>query len=75
MGSMYRNGNRITFKGFKGIIVSIMETYRKNVIVIKVESQPKGYPKNKAPIAVIRLFEYPDGKLELMNQDTKYDTE
>lgn len=67
MASFFREGTRLTFNGFKGTIIKITETYRKNVIVLKVEDLP---PKNPFPgrkVEAIGIFEYPDGTLEFMS--------
>ena len=65
MASFFREGGRISFNGFKGTIIKITETYRKNVLVVKVKEHPK-HIRNKESITTIGLFEYPDGKLEFM---------
>jgi hypothetical protein len=66
MASFFREGSRISFKGFKGTITRITETYRKNVLVIKVEEFPKNYRDSKN-VTSIGIFEYPDGTLEFMS--------
>ena len=65
MASFFREGGRISFKGFKGTITQITETYRKNVLVVKISEFPKHYRDSKS-IAFIGLFEYPDGTIEFM---------
>jgi hypothetical protein len=66
MASFFREGSRISFNGFKGTITRITETYRKNVLVIKVEEFPKNYRDSKS-VTSIGIFEYPDGTLEFMS--------
>ena len=66
MASFFREGGRISFNGFKGTIIKITETYRKNVIVIKVSEFPKNYRDSKN-VTSIGIFEYPDGTLEFMS--------
>lgn len=66
MASFFREGNRLTFQGFKGTIIKITETYRKNVLVLKVEEQPKKNPYTYKKVESIGIFEYPDGTLEFM---------
>lgn len=66
MASFFREGGRISFNGFKGTIIKITETYRKNVIVIKVSEFPKNYRHSKN-VTSIGIFEYPDGTLEFMS--------
>jgi len=65
MASFFREGQNISFNGFKGSIIKITETYRKNVLVIKVNEFPKNYRDSKN-IYSIGIFEYPDGTLEFM---------
>lgn len=66
MASFFREGSKLTFEGFKGTVIKITETYRKNVIVLKVSEQPKHKFSNRK-VETIGLFEYPDGKLEFMS--------
>lgn len=66
MASYFREGSRFSFNGFKGTIIKITETYRKNVLVIKVSEIPKNYKTYGKKIETIGIFEYPDGKLEFM---------
>lgn len=66
MASFFREGQSISFKGFKGSIIKITETYRKNVLVIKISEFPKNY-KDSKNISSIGIFEYPDGTLEFMS--------
>ena len=61
MTSFYHDGDNISYEGFRGTITKITETYRKNVLVVKVTKYPRNFIV--API-LIGLFEYPDGKLE-----------
>ena len=44
MASFFREGERLSFHGFKGKIIKITETYRKNVVVIKVDEFPARNP-------------------------------
>jgi len=67
MASFFREGNTLNFNGFKGTIVKITETYRKNVIVLKVNETPKKNPFANQNVSMIGIFEYPDGKLEFMS--------
>lgn len=66
MASFFKEGGRLTFNGFKGTIVKITETYRKNVIVLKVSEMPKDNRYKGLKIETIGIFEYPDGNLEFM---------
>ena len=65
MASFFREGQRFSFKGFKGSITKITETYRKNVIVMRVEETPRHNPFGRK-VDSIGVFEYPDGTLEFM---------
>lgn len=68
MASFYREGQKLSFDGFRGVIIKITETYRKNVLVLKVDTLPnKREYKNRHDIKTIGIFEYPDGKLEFMS--------
>jgi hypothetical protein len=67
MASFFREGSRLSFNGFKGTIVKITETYRKNVIVMKVEEFPQRNPFVDRKVDAIGIFEYPDGTLEFMS--------
>lgn len=67
MASFFSEGGRLNFEGFKGTISKITETYRKNVIVLKIEEFPKNNPYIKHKVESIGLFEYPDGTLEFMS--------
>jgi hypothetical protein len=66
MASFFREGQSLSFNGFKGTIIKITETYRKNVLVLKVNEFPKNYRDSKS-VTSIGIFEYPDGKLEFMS--------
>lgn len=66
MKSFYTEGNKITFKGIRGTITKITETYRKNVIVVKVQHVPPYLKNEYRGVNSIGLFEHPDGKLEYM---------
>lgn len=66
MASFFREGSNLSFHGFKGTIVQITETYRKNVLVLKLKEQPKTGKYRNQKIERIGLFEYPDGTLEFM---------
>lgn len=65
MASFFNEGSKISFEGYKGVITRITETYRKNVLVIKVTELPRNR-KNEG-ITSIGIFEYPDGTLEFMS--------
>ena len=67
MASFFREGSRMSFNGFKGTIIKITETYRKNVVVIKVDEFPARNPFPGIKYDTIGIFEYPDGKLEFMS--------
>jgi hypothetical protein len=67
MSSLFREGSRISYKGIKGTVIRITETYRKNVLVVKVSELPKPNPFPDRRVETIGLFEYPDGKLEFMS--------
>jgi hypothetical protein len=67
MASYFKEGSRFSFNGFKGTIIKITETYRKNVLVIKVTDLPKNYKTYGRKIEAIGIFEYPDGTLEFMS--------
>lgn len=57
----------MSFNGFKGTIIKITETYRKNVIVLKVNEFPHKNPFPGMKVETIGIFEYPDGTLEFMS--------
>jgi len=65
MASFFREGHTLNFNGCKGTIIKITETYRKNVLVLKIIEHPKDRPYRDAEM--IGLFEYPDGRLEFMS--------
>lgn len=67
MASFFREGNRLSFHGFKGTIIKITETYRKNVLVLKLTEIPKNNPYTIGHVDTIGIFEYPDGTLEFMS--------
>jgi hypothetical protein len=67
MASFFREGSRMSFNGFKGTIIKITETYRKNVVVIKVDEFPARNPFPGRKVESIGIFEYPDGTLEFMS--------
>jgi hypothetical protein len=66
MASFFSEGSKLSFNGFKGTIIKITETYRKNVLVVKVSELPKRNPFPGRKIETIGIFEYPDGTLEFM---------
>jgi len=66
MASYYKEGSKIQFEGYKGSVVKITETYRKNVLVVKISEYPK-HKKNNQNSSMLGLFEYPDGRLEFMS--------
>lgn len=67
MASYFKEGSRLSFNGFKGTIIKITETYRKNVIVLKVSDLPSKNPFPGRKVETIGIFEYPDGTLEFMS--------
>jgi hypothetical protein len=67
MASYFKEGSRFSFNGFKGTIIKITETYRKNVLVIKVTDLPRNYKTYGRKIETVGIFEYPDGTLEFMS--------
>ena len=67
MASFFKEGSTLTFEGFKGTVIKITETYRKNVIVLKVSRIPNHKAFAGKNIETIGLFEYPDGTLEFMS--------
>lgn len=62
--SYYKEGSKLQFEGYKGVVIKITETYRKNVLVVKITEFPK-HKKNRNSES-LGLFEYPDGRLEFM---------
>lgn len=67
MASFFNEGSKLSFNGFKGTIIKITETYRKNVLVLKVSEVPRDRKFANRKIEAIGIFEYPDGTLEFMN--------
>lgn len=67
MVSFFTEGSKISFNGFKGTVIKITETHRKNVIVVQVSEIPKHNPYRGRKVECIGLFEYPDGRLEFMS--------
>lgn len=67
MASYFTEGSKLSFNGFKGTIIKITETYRKNVIVLKVSEFPNKNPFPGRKVEAIGIFEYPDGTLEFMS--------
>jgi hypothetical protein len=67
MASYYKEGGKLSFNGFKGTIIKITETYKKNVIVLKVSESPKYKSFTNKKVNTLGLFEYPDGRLEFMS--------
>lgn len=67
MASYFKEGSKLSFQGFKGTIIKITETYRKNVLVIKVQERPARNPFPGQVVDTIGIFEYPDGTLEFMS--------
>lgn len=65
MASFYKEGSKIQFEGYKGEVIKITETYRKNVLVIKITEFPRA--RNSKQTSTLGLFEYPDGRLEFMS--------
>jgi hypothetical protein len=65
MASYYKEGSKLQFEGFRGIVTTITETYRKNVLVVEITESPRNarMPNNSVSLG---LFEYPDGRLEFM---------
>ncbi|HEY6437708.1 MAG TPA: hypothetical protein VIY47_14040 [Ignavibacteriaceae bacterium] len=67
MASFFREGGKLSFNGFKGTIIKITETYRKNVLVLKISEFPPRNPFPGRKVEAIGIFEYPDGTLEFMS--------
>lgn len=65
MASYFKEGSKVQFEGYKGVVIKVTETYRKNVLVVKITE----FPKNKKfkTTSSLGLFEYPDGRLEFMS--------
>lgn len=66
MASYYKEGSKLQFEGYKGEVVKITETYRKNVLVIKITEYPP-VRNRRENVSLLGLFEYPDGRLEFMS--------
>lgn len=66
MASFYKEGDKIQFEKLKGVIIKITETYRKNVLVVKLTGSRNKYVKGMTNVHTIGLFEYPTGQLEFM---------
>lgn len=67
MASFFKEGSKLSFNGYKGTIIKITETYRKNVLVLKVSQVPRNNSFPGRKIEAIGIFEYPDGSLEFMS--------
>ncbi len=68
MASFFKEGNRFSFHGIRGTIIKITETYRKNVLVVKVSEIPKKNPYvTDVNVEMLGFFEYPDGTIEFMS--------
>ena len=67
MASFFKEGSRFSFNGIKGNIIKITETYRKNVLVVKITELPKEVPFDRYGVTTVGFFEYPDGKIEFMS--------
>jgi phage pi2 protein 07 len=65
MASFYKEGSKVQFEGYKGEVIKITETYRKNVLVVKITEFPR--TRNSKQTSTLGLFEYPDGRLEFMS--------
>jgi hypothetical protein len=65
MASFYKEGSKVQFEGYRGEVIMITETYRKNVLVIKITEFPRTKHVNQT--STLGLFEYPDGRLEFMS--------
>ena len=61
---LYEAGQTITYDGYTGRIYRVTETYRKNVISIKITKQSR--KKDAHPLKELFLFQYPNGTLEPM---------
>ena len=69
MKSMYQEGSKILFNGVRCEVVKITETYRKNVLVVKVISSrdvPHYLYRKIKGAPTLGLFEYPGGVLSFM---------
>jgi hypothetical protein len=67
MATYFKEGSKFSFNGFRGTIIRITETYRKNVLVVKLTSLPSPNPFPGRKVETIGIFEYPDGTLEFMS--------
>ena len=59
----------ISFNGVRGEVMSITETYRKNVLVVKIHSMhrvPKWLYRRIKDVTTIGVFELPGGILRYM---------
>ena len=68
MSSFYREGTTLNFEGFRGTVVGITETFKKNVLVVKILEKPVKGPYRYVKSDRIGIFEYPDGRLEFMSE-------
>jgi hypothetical protein len=66
MTSFYKEGSKVQFEGYKGTVTIVTETYRKNVLIVKITEYPK-HGRTGKRASSIGLFEYPDGRLEFMS--------
>lgn len=64
---MAKEGQTIRYNGYSGKIYRITETYRKNILSVKVTKQAN--IKNLPVLKEMFLFQYPDGSLELMRAE------
>lgn len=70
MKSLYQEGSKINFNGLKGVVIKVTETYRKNVLVVKIISSnnvPQSLHRKIKGATTIGIFEMPGGTLEFMN--------
>ena len=67
MSSFFSEGSKINFNGIKGNVIKITETYRKNVLVVKIIECPGRFSRHLSTGITIGLFEFPDGTLEFMS--------
>lgn len=66
MKSKYRVGSRVSVDGFKGTIINIKETYKRNVIVVKVSKKSNRNKFKKSSVNTISLLEDEHGILQFM---------
>lgn len=69
METMFTKGSMISFNGVRGEVISITETYRKNVLVVKIHSMhrvPKWLYRKIKDVTTIGIFELPGGVLRYM---------